>query len=103
MAATGCVQASSSQPLPSPAAGNSAAPGTLADAVSSSRLLGPTGRQRQIRVTLALKGRDPQGLSRLIAEGRTITAADFATRFGPDPVRVGEAMRELWRAGLRGH
>src|ERR1700736_224805 len=103
MPVTGCVQTSASQPLPTPAAGNSAAPDALADAVSSSRLLGPTGGQRQIRITLTLKGRDPQGLSRLIAEGRTITAADFATRFGPDPVSVGEAIRELQRAGLQGH
>jgi kumamolisin len=104
MVVTGCVQSpASQQPLPGPAARVSAAPGTLADAVSSSRLLGPTGRQREIRITLTLKGRDPEGLSRLISEGRTITAADFATRFGPDPRRVGEAMRELQRAGFQGH
>jgi kumamolisin len=101
--ATACVQNPANQPVRATTAGAGAAPGTLAEAVGTSLLLGPTRPQRQIRITLTLKGRDPQGLSRLISEGGTVTAADFVTRFGPDPARVADAMADLRRAGFEGH
>jgi subtilase family serine protease len=99
---TGCVRAPASRPLRSTAAGDSAPPTTLAEAISSSRLLGRTDRQREIRVTLTLRGRDPQGLSGLIAEGRTVTAAQFAARFGADPLLVRRALGQLESVGLHG-
>jgi kumamolisin len=106
VAVTGCVQAPASSPHRSTSAANSAlgsaAPTTLAEAIASSRVLGRTDLQREIRITLTLKGRDPQGLSGLIAQGRTVTAAEFAARFGADPVLVGQALRQLKSAGLQG-
>lgn len=96
---TGCTQSSDAR---QPAAAGRVAPGTLSEALTSSRPLGPTSRQQQIRVTLTLEGRDGDGLARLISEGRTVSAADFATRFGPDPDHVNEVMVQLGRAGLRG-
>jgi kumamolisin len=77
-------------------------PATLAEAIHAARLLGPSDPGRRIRVTLPLRSRDAQGLSQLIASGRTVSAAEFAARFGPDPVRVRAALSDLANAGLEG-
>ncbi|MBJ7600303.1 MAG: hypothetical protein DLM67_10560 [Candidatus Nephthysia bennettiae] len=99
---TGCVQARAQRPLKSTLTGGTAAPTTLADAIGSSRVLGRTDQKRQIRITLTLRGRDPQALSGLIAEGRTVTGAEFAARFGADPALVRQSLGQLTSAGLQG-
>jgi subtilase family serine protease len=100
VAAAGCTDTAAALPPSSPV--RNQAPATLADAIHSASLLGPSDPGRQVRITMPLRGRDPEGLSQLIASGQTVTAADFATRFGPDPQRVRAALSDLKSAGLEG-
>jgi subtilase family serine protease len=97
---TGCAETGGSQPRRE--AAHSSAPGTLAEAVRAARPLGRTDPRRDLRITLALRGRDAQGLSRLLETSQTVSATDFAARFGPDPLQVQAALRDLEGAGLSG-
>jgi subtilase family serine protease len=95
-----CAETGRTQPRPEVA--QSSPPGTLAEAVRTVRLLGATDPRRDIRITLTLRGRDGQGLSRLLETNQTVSAAGFAARFGPDPLLVQAALRDLESAGLSG-
>jgi subtilase family serine protease len=81
--------------------GQSSPPATLAEAIDAARLLGPTDPAGEIQVTLSLRGRDPQGLSQLIASGQTVSAAGYENRFGADPQLVQAALSRLEKSGLQ--
>jgi subtilase family serine protease len=58
--------------------------------------IGPIAPDRMLTMTITLKPRDPEGLSRLLAEQqdpnspnyhRWLTPQEFNTRFGPDPAQ----------------
>jgi kumamolisin len=52
---------------------------------------------------LTLADRDPSGLQSALAGGSALTAAEFASRFGPDPARVAAVVTVLAAAGLTAH
>jgi kumamolisin len=99
-----CLSVSCASPTaggPHQAPARSSPPASLAEAVQAARLLGPTDPGGEIQVTLTLRGRDPQGLSQLIASGRTLSPADYENRFGADPQLVQAALASLRQAGLQ--
>jgi len=49
---------------------------------------------------LTLADRDPSGLAAAMAGGSSLSATEFANRYGPDPARVASAMHVLAAAGL---
>ncbi len=81
-------------PVPKP-------PPTLASAIRTAIDLGPTDAATTVNLSFGLKARRQDELAALLGEGRVISAADYALRFGPDPVRVDGALRFLEAAGLR--
>jgi kumamolisin len=79
---------------------NPAAP-TLAQAISASTRLGPAGSGTEVFLNLALKTRQSQRLTALLAAGKTISAAEYEAEFGPDPALVQSALRDLDAVGLQ--
>ena len=94
---------SSPQPSrPGPPAGiviTSPAP-LLATAIKRARDLGPAGATTQVDLSLGLKVRQRDLLARLLAAGKTVTAEQYATEFGPDPSAVQTALAALKSGGL---
>jgi kumamolisin len=72
-------------------------------AIRDSRDLGPIPPTQQMTFDLTLSDRNPSGLQNAMAAGSTLTAAQFAARFGPDPARVAAAITVLSAAGLTAH
>ncbi len=83
-----------------PAQANPAAP-TLAQAIRTSTRLGPAGSGTEVFLNLALKTRQTQRLAALLAAGKTVSAADYESEFGPDPALVQAALHDLNGLGLR--
>jgi kumamolisin len=83
-----------------PAQSNPAAP-TLAQAIRTSTHLGPAGSGTELFLNLALKTRQSRRLAALLAAGKTVSAADYESEFGPDPALVGAALRSLNGGGLQ--
>src|ERR1700747_3005805 len=75
-----------------PAQANPPAP-TLAQAIRASTHLGPAGSSTEVFLNLALKSRQSQRLAALLAAGKTVSAADYESEFGPDPALVQAALR----------
>jgi kumamolisin len=69
-------------------------------AISDARDLGVVPASMLMRFHLTLASRNPAGLETLLGSGSRVTAGEFASRFGPDPLRVDAAMRVLTGAGL---
>lgn len=69
-------------------------------AIRDSRDLGPMPPAQHTTFDLTLADRDPSGLERALAGGSALTAAQFASRFGPDPARVAAALEVVSAAGL---
>ena len=98
-----CTQPSASTgPAPSAVLNGkpAAAPPTLADAIRAARDLGRAGASTRVSLNFTLKMRDQARLSALLAAGRTVSPAEYAADFGPDPVLVAGALRQLQRFGL---
>jgi subtilase family serine protease len=82
-------------------------PPTLAAAIQHAAHLGPAGASTTVYLSFALKVRAPDRLAALIASGRTVTPAEYAAEFGPDPDLVLRAVallnqttfRATWRQG----
>ena len=74
---------------------------TLADAIRHATRLGPAGPSTTVFLSFGLKVRNQPQLDALLASGRTVSAAEYAARFGPDPVLVQRAVATLETAGLK--
>lgn len=72
-------------------------------AIRDSRDLGPMPPAQRMTFDVTLADRDPTRLQQALASGSALTAAQFATRFGPDPTRVAAALKVLATAGLTAH
>ncbi|HET9116915.1 MAG TPA: S53 family peptidase [Pseudonocardiaceae bacterium] len=72
-----------------------APPLTLSSAIRKARDLGPVAPDQPVHFSLSLVSRDEAGLNAQLATGRAISAAEYATRFGPDPAAVRAAQRLL--------
>jgi kumamolisin len=81
-----------SQPAPPPP--------TLAAAIRKADHLGPAGDAVTVSLSFGLKVRNPAGLARLIASGRTVSPETYAAQFGPDPVAARAAVAWLGEAGF---
>jgi subtilase family serine protease len=77
-----------------------APPPPLASAIRAARNLGPAGSSTQVSLNFTLKTRDQGRLSALLAAGRTVSPEQYAAEFGPDPVLVGPALRQLQQFGF---
>lgn len=75
-------------------------PPTLADAIRAARDLGPAGASTQVSLNFTLKTREQARLSALLAAGRTVSPAEYASQFGPDPLLVAAALQQLRGFGL---
>ena len=76
-------------------------PPTLASAIDKASKLGPAGPGVTVYLSFGLRGRNPAELQRLIASGVTVTPAQYAARFAPDPSLVRPAVALLASAGFR--
>lgn len=93
-----------------PQAGSVAAAGGATRAASSTTLLpvairqavplGPAGAGTQVYLNLGLKGRDPERLAALLAAGLTVSPAEYASQFGPDPALAEAAVAMLRARGF---
>ena len=83
-----------------PAQANPAAP-TLAQAIRAATNLGPADTRTEVFLNFALKTRQSQRLAALLAAGKTVSAADYDSEFGPDPALVQAALHGLDAAGLQ--
>jgi subtilase family serine protease len=54
-----------------------------------------------VYLTLGLKGRHPDELASLLASGQTVSPAEYAAEFGPDPALAKSAAASLVRSGFR--
>ena len=82
-----------------PAQANPAAP-TLAQAIRASTRLGPADSGTEVFLNFALKTRQSQRLAALLAAGRTVSATEYESEFGPDPALVQAALHGLDAVGL---
>ncbi|HSS60821.1 MAG TPA: S53 family peptidase [Candidatus Limnocylindrales bacterium] len=73
---------------------------TLLNAIRHSTRLGPADASTAISLSIGLKRRNQAELSTLAASGRTVTPAEYAARFGPDPALVSPAVGVLRSAGI---
>ncbi len=85
---------------PTTAAAPSGGSVPLEVAIRNARDLGVVPASMPMRFDLTLAYRDPAGLEALLGSGSRVTGAEFANRFGPDPLRVDAATRALAAAGL---
>ena len=69
----------------------------LTIAIRQAVSLGAAGASTQVDLTLGLRGRNPQRLAALLADGHTVTPAEYTSEFGPDPA-LAEAAVALLRA-----
>jgi len=76
-------------------------PPTLVAAISHSTRLGPADSSTTVFLSFGLKVRNQGQLDALLASGKTVSASEYAARFGPDPVLVQRAVATLEAAGLR--
>jgi subtilase family serine protease len=109
-AALAAVACGPAQPGTSPQAGTSASPAPLTigahptplpAAIRQAVPLGTAGAATEVYLNLGLKGRDPGRLAALLAAGQTVTPAEYASQFGPDPVQVQAAVGLLKARGFR--
>jgi subtilase family serine protease len=75
-------------------------PPSLSSAISSSADLGPAQASTTVSLSFALKVRNQGALDALLAGGGVVSAAEYASRFGPDPSAVRRAVEAIQRAGL---
>ncbi|HEV3102032.1 MAG TPA: S53 family peptidase [Candidatus Dormibacteraeota bacterium] len=74
---------------------------TLADAIRRSTALGPADASTTVFLSFGLKVRNQAQLDVLVGSGKTVSASQYAARFGPDPVLARQAVAALEAAGLR--
>jgi kumamolisin len=93
----------------SPAAGRPPASGhlvasppaePLSVAIRTATHLGPSGHGTRVYLNFDLKTSQAAKLAALLASGRTVTPAEYAAEFGPEPVLVSQALALLIASGL---
>lgn|SRR5487761_119714 len=72
----------------------------LPAAIRQAAPLGPAGAGTEVFLSLGLKGRNAQQLAALLATGHTVTPAEYASEFGPDPVLAQAAVALLRTRGF---
>ena len=95
----GCSSTQTAKRVP-PGGSLTATPAPLATAIKQAAKLGPAGMSTHVDLSLGLKVRNGEELARLMASGRTVTPAEYSSRFGPDPIKV-QAALEILTARLR--
>jgi subtilase family serine protease len=75
-------------------------PAPLSVAIHKAADLGPAGDGTEIYLTLGLKVRQPDQLASLLAAGQTVSPAEYAAKFGPDPVLARAAATALAGRGF---
>lgn len=75
-------------------------PPTLQAAMQRATRLGPAGSSTTVYLSFTLKPRQPGLLASLIASGRTVSPAQYATEFAADPAQVALAEAALRVAGF---
>jgi kumamolisin len=88
------TQASPARPLHSPA------PTPLSGAIRQAANLGPAGPDTEVSLSLGLTTRNPDRLAGLLAAGQTVSAAEYASEFGPDPALAQSAVALLRARGF---
>lgn len=73
-----------------------------AAAIAAGRDLGPLPGSRVLPFTLGLAPRDANSLAALVASGTTVSAGEYAARFGPDAEAVDRVRAALATAGIAG-
>ena len=99
LAAAACSSTPSAQRIPAGQNLSSPTP-LLTTVIAHATHLGPAGTSTQVDLSLGLLARSPYRLARLIASGQTVTSAQYAAEFGPDPVKVQAALGVLTAGGL---
>ncbi|TMB95657.1 MAG: hypothetical protein E6J40_11585, partial [Chloroflexi bacterium] len=95
----GCSSTQTAKRVP-PGSRLTATPAPLATAIKQAAKVGPSGISTHVDLSLGLKVRNGDELARLMASGRTVTPAEYSSRFGPDPIKVQAALEILTAAGL---
>jgi kumamolisin len=75
-------------------------PAPLSVAIHKASDLGPAGVGTEINLTLGLKVRQADQLASLLAAGQTVSPAEYAAKFGPDPVLARSAVAALVARGF---
>jgi subtilase family serine protease len=70
-------------------------PPTLASAIAHATRLGPADESTTVYLSFGLQVRNQERLDALLAAGKTVSPAEYAAEFGPDPTRVSEAVATL--------
>jgi kumamolisin len=86
--------------VPVPATIAAAPTATLPAAIRQAVALGPADAATQVYLNLGLRSRDPERLAALLAAGKTVTPAEYASAFGPDPALVQAALALLRSRGF---
>jgi kumamolisin len=76
-------------------------PVPLASAIKRAVDLGPASSATTVYLSFGLKVRNPSELAALIASGRTISPAEYAGRFDPEPKAVEKAVAALQATGFQ--
>ena len=102
--AAGACTATTSGPSPFPHPGAGPLPGatvlTLVAAEHRAADVGPVAPTAPMSVTLALRPRDRNELAGLLAAGRSVTPAEWASTYGPDPAAMAVVEQRLRSAGM---
>jgi kumamolisin len=75
-------------------------PAPLTAAIGQAVHLGPAGTRTAVDLTLGLKLRQPDQLAALLAAGQTVSPAEYAAEFGPDPALAQSAVAALVARGF---
>ncbi len=100
VAAFACAPSASAPTAPAAVRQPSPPPAPLSAAIAQAVHLGPAGPATEVYLTLGLKGRQPGELAALLAAGKTVSPAQYATDFGPDPALARSAVAVLTARGL---
>ena len=76
-------------------------PAALAGAIAHATRLGPADASTTVYLSFGLEVRNRLRLDALLAAGKTVSPAEYAAEFGPDPTRVGQAVATLNAGGFR--
>ena len=76
-------------------------PPTLATAIAHATRLGPAGDSTTVYLSFGLNARNARALAALLASGRPVSPAEYASEFGPDPTLANRAVGALAASGFR--
>ena len=88
------VHPAAQAPIPKP-------PPTLATAILRAAHLGPADWTTTVFLSFGLTARNQDQFAALLGSGRTVSPAEYAARFGPDPLLVQDAVSAVNAVGLK--